>query len=1217
MLLSVVAVPGVAGATFSDESTVSSISEAGTQGSVESPIEANTDADVTTATSDHLEARVSVGRSPFLGGASSYRSDATVNISASVVDTSGTASDPIPDAVAGVGMTVTVTGPDGNQSTFTRQSADGVVTIPFELAGRPDGLYTVEVSSSNTSVTSDSTRFAAGPQISIHPSEIDAKIEVGRTTQISVVATEGGYPADVTRNVTISQGFFDEGTTRTVTTGPDGVATFDFTASESAEYQVGLESSNRVERLTAVDAFADVDTSPPSAYTQVFGGDTVTFSGRLVDDAAPLANEDITVRVVNSTFGSAGTQMTNLSATTDAFGQFVVEWQTPDKPGTTYKAQIYDSDDDRIRYDGGDVFIAREDPQGPGPGPGPGGPVLDLGAEFENLQGYVEPGTTVDVAFSPTVDGDGQANTEVSYALTYGSRGAVLESGTVTTDASGQASFQATVPESAPDGGTLSLRAVATLDGNRTEDYASAEIQDFRSNEQFRQRFFAGVFAGGTVSYRGVFEDIATTGGVSGVPYTTVVEINDRYHSTTVDAQSTSSNASGVAAVSTGIPGTASGDLWIRSTYPYWDGVTNGAGVQGYNVSLSGLPGTANVGDTASLSYTTDSGASTSGILLVGPTGYRSVDDDVDPVIAAQRVDPGEPVSVTFPDVASNVSYVAQVVSIDANGVTARSSGKRVFVRGNGTDVSAPEFSVDQFVAPSSATVGSNATLTATVSNVGDANGTTTVDLRFDGQVVASRSVSLAPGESTVVAAPVSVTQEGTYDASVETADDQASTTIDFVVERFVCGTATGDPHLGTFDGTAYDFQAAGEFVLARGTGSDPVEVQGRFVPISDRITVTEAVATEVGGTEIMIDANHSTHLWIDGSPTPLASGASMNVNDAEIRRQGGTYTVVLPGADGTANATDERVSATVWGDRIDVEVCLREDRSTPVEGVFGDVDGDRSDDFALDNGTALGNPPAFDVLYGSYRASWQVNTSTSLFHYDSGESVASFNDTTVPRSALTLSDLDPDRRAEAERLAEEAGLEPGTAAFRNAVIDYALTNETDYFASARASADTVNRDVAQPTFAVSDLSPMDVRVTQGETINVSATVENTGSVNATQTVEFRAGGNTLASESVSLDPGENTTVEFTDVDTGSLSAGNQTHGVYTADGSQTATLTVQASVSGVDDNVTAAVAGTDGAVDRQDVLDMVTGYLTGGSVDGVSITREDVLALVQYYLVS
>jgi hypothetical protein len=57
--------------------------------------------------------------------------------------------------------------------------------------------------------------------------------------------------------------------------------------------------------------------------------------------------------------------------------------------------------------------------------------------------------------------------------------------------------------------------------------------------------------------------------------------------------------------------------------------------------------------------------------------------------------------------------------------------------------------------------------------------------------------------------------------------------------------------------------------------------------------------------------------------------------------------------------------------------------------------------------------------------------------------------------------------------------------------------------------------------------------------------------------------------------------------------------------------------VPGVSDELAAAVAGSDGTIERQDILDMVQGYLTTGSVDGVSITRSDVLALVQYYLVN
>jgi hypothetical protein len=45
------------------------------------------------------------------------------------------------------------------------------------------------------------------------------------------------------------------------------------------------------------------------------------------------------------------------------------------------------------------------------------------------------------------------------------------------------------------------------------------------------------------------------------------------------------------------------------------------------------------------------------------------------------------------------------------------------------------------------------------------------------------------------------------------------------------CGSSNGDPHLTTIDGRAYDFQAAGEFVMLR---SEDVEIQARQEPYQD-----------------------------------------------------------------------------------------------------------------------------------------------------------------------------------------------------------------------------------------------------------------------------------------------------------------------------------------------------------------------------------------------
>ncbi|MFC4541930.1 hypothetical protein ACFO5R_08315 [Halosolutus amylolyticus] len=95
--------------------------------------------------------------------------------------------------------------------------------------------------------------------------------------------------------------------------------------------------------------------------------------------------------------------------------------------------------------------------------------------------------------------------------------------------------------------------------------------------------------------------------------------------------------------------------------------------------------------------------------------------------------------------------------------------------------------------------------------------------------------------------------------------------------------------------------------------------------------------------------------------------------------------------------------------------------------------------------------------------------------------------------------------------------------------------------------------------FDVSNLEPMDVTVTQGDVIDVSATITNTGEAEATQTVEFRVDGEALASEEVTLAGDENETVTFEGIDTAALEPGDYTHGVYTEDANQTATLTVEA----------------------------------------------------------
>jgi plastocyanin len=107
----------------------------------------------------------------------------------------------------------------------------------------------------------------------------------------------------------------------------------------------------------------------------------------------------------------------------------------------------------------------------------------------------------------------------------------------------------------------------------------------------------------------------------------------------------------------------------------------------------------------------------------------------------------------------------------------------------------------------------------------------------------------------------------------------------------------------------------------------------------------------------------------------------------------------------------------------------------------------------------------------------------------------------------------------------------------------------------------TVEEPVA--VFEVSDLDPTDATVTQGDVIDVSATVENTGNSSGSKEIDLLIGGNVVATQSLSVDSGATQTLTFADVDTRSLDVGAYTHTVDTGDDQISGTLTVEADDTG------------------------------------------------------
>ena len=101
-------------------------------------------------------------------------------------------------------------------------------------------------------------------------------------------------------------------------------------------------------------------------------------------------------------------------------------------------------------------------------------------------------------------------------------------------------------------------------------------------------------------------------------------------------------------------------------------------------------------------------------------------------------------------------------------------------------------------------------------------------------------------------------------------------------------------------------------------------------------------------------------------------------------------------------------------------------------------------------------------------------------------------------------------------------------------------------------------RILRPPEFRVSDLDPEEATVTQGDEIDVSATIENVGEETGTQTIELRIDDDVIDDQELELDGGESDPVTFEDIDTEDLDPGEYEHGIFTEDDSETGTLTVE-----------------------------------------------------------
>src|SRR5690554_1241322 len=253
----------------------------------------------------------------------------------------------------------------------------------------------------------------------------------------------------------------------------------------------------------------------------------------------------------------------------------------------------------------------------------------------------------------------------------------------------------------------------------------------------------------------------------------------------------------------------------------------------------------------------------------------------------------------------------------------------------------------------------------------------------------------------------------GSYNKDSWTDDDESSgASID------------GDPHFTSFDGHAFDFQGAGEFIALEATLGDPLIVQTRFEALPKpgepeacrHVTWTTAVATRLGERRLTFEAAREPMLYADGQPVDLRTqtlelpdGASISMSSPH------SYRVIWPDGAMLHVNGDE--------DSINLKFDLPKTRRGQVRGLLGYFDDDPGDDFMTRSGQIIAQPAGFDVFYEEFGESWRITQEESLFDYETGESTDTFTLAGFPAAEPDMDTIPADLLTAAQQTCEETGV--------------------------------------------------------------------------------------------------------------------------------------------------------------------------------------------------
>ena len=146
----------------------------------------------------------------------------------------------------------------------------------------------------------------------------------------------------------------------------------------------------------------------------------------------------------------------------------------------------------------------------------------------------------------------------------------------------------------------------------------------------------------------------------------------------------------------------------------------------------------------------------------------------------------------------------------------------------------------------------------------------------------------------------------------------------------------------------------------------------------------------------------------------------------------------------------------------------------------------------------------------------------------------------------------------------------------------------------------TVESASDPPNFRVVTVTPSEVTVTQGETVAVDATVENTGDGESTREVALNIPGlGQIGAQSVTLAGGGTDSVTF-EVDTTGVDPGEYTHIVSTGDETFEGALTIESSMDPIASFAVSGLSPADGTVEQGETVTAEATVENTGDAEGI-----------------